>query len=73
MAAAPAPGPIVLVTNDDGVAAPGIRALVRALCGKGCRVMVSAHLFLFPGHAGKRRHTARPCADLVGLGGGAAR
>ena len=34
--------PTVLVTNDDGVASPGLAALVRAVAGPGRRVVVAA-------------------------------
>jgi 5'-nucleotidase len=35
-------GPTILVTNDDGVASPGLGALVRAVAGPGRRVVVAA-------------------------------
>ena len=35
-------GAVVLVTNDDGVASPGLAALVRAVVGPGRRVVVAA-------------------------------
>ena len=34
--------PTILVTNDDGVASPGLAALVRAVAGPGRRVIVAA-------------------------------
>lgn len=37
-----AASPTVLVTNDDGVEAPGLAALVRAVAGPGRRVVVAA-------------------------------
>lgn len=42
-AQAPAPAPVVLVTNDDGIDAPGLRFLVDQLVAAGkCRVLVCA-------------------------------
>lgn len=36
--------PTVLITNDDGIEAPGIRALAAAAAGRGLRVVVAAPL-----------------------------
>ena len=42
-AAAPAPAPVLLVTNDDGIDAPGLRFLVNQLvAARRYRVLVCA-------------------------------
>ena len=54
--------PVVLATNDDGIEAPGLRALVKALAAEGAKVYVAAPLrpqsgtgkaLLFPARYGR--------------------
>ena len=59
--------PIILITNDDGITAPGIRNLVEAVKGLGEIIVVAPD----KPQSGIRRSQ---CAQILGRGGrGAAR